>query len=381
MRLAFLLFKFFPHGGLQRDFRRITELALERGHSVNVFTLSWSGWLVQHPELKVQIVQVPNWRNHVRYRSFARNVHAKLALSKFDRVVGFNKMPGLDVYFNADPCFVERAMQRSLLYRLSGRFRQHANFEQAVFCEDGYARVLLLSEVEKLLFQRWYNTPDDRFHLMPPNVYPDRFYNKNSPQIGQALRNELGMTAGQKMVLMVGSDFRRKGVDRSIRALAALPEYLRVNTRLYVLGKGSELPMRVLARRLGVSRQVYFLQGRDDVPRFLFAADLLLHPAYQENAGIAIVEAIAAGLPSIVTANCGYAFHVARGDCGIVLDIPFRQFDLDGALRTMLESAETSLWRARALEYAMKTELRMGAEHALQIIEGPLYGNCRRHTA
>ena len=374
MHLAFALFKYFPHGGLQRNFRRITELALERGHRVDVYTLAWSGWTPDHPNLQVEVMKVPGWRNHTRYRHFGNRLQERLAKSRPDRVVGFNKMPGLDVYYNADPCFMERAQARHPLYRWSGRYRQHAAFEQAVFRADARNHILLLSEAEKPLFQRWYGTPDDRFHLMPPYVSADRFAGPEAPGIGAGLRQELGLGEGDRMLLMVGSDFRRKGVDRSIRALAALPEAQRQRSHLYVLGKGRAATLEALARRLGVAQQVHFLQGRDDVARFLFAADLLLHPAYQENTGTAIVEAIAAGLPTLVTGNCGYAFHVERAGCGQVLAPPFSQPAMDEALAAMIESPERPRWRDNALAYARRTELGSRAEHALRVIEGPRYG-------
>lgn len=374
MHLAFLLFKYFPHGGLQRNFRRITELALERGHMVDVYTLSWEGWAAEHPNLQVHVMKVPGWRNHTRYRQFAHRMHATLEALRPDRVVGFNKLPGLDVYYNADPCFIERAQARNRLYRLSGRFRVHAELEQATFRSDVRNHILLLSETEKPLFQRWYNTQDDRFHPMPPYVAADRFADAHSAERGQTLRRQLGLAEDANMLLMVGSDFRRKGVDRSIRALAALPRAQRERAHLYILGKGRAAPLSRLAKRLGVGDRVHFLQGRDDVADFLFAADLLLHPAYQENTGTAIVEAIAAGLPCLVTANCGYAFHVERAGCGRVVGMPFEQSAMDSALEQMLTASGRLTWGEAAREYAARTELGSRAEHALRIIEGPRYG-------
>lgn len=374
MRLAILLFKYFPYGGLQRNFRKITEFCLERGHHVDVYTLSWTGWNVEHPALRIHTVPVPAWRNHNRYRQFFAVVAPKLQQGGYDRVVGFNKMPGLDVYYCADPCFMERAMQRSRFYRLSGRFRLYAAFEQAVFNARACNRILLLSEAERSRFQRYYGTPDDRFHLMPPNVSEDRYAPMNTMETRTRLRQELGLSEAQQMLLMVGSDFRRKGVDRAIEALASLPEKLRRETHLYILGKGRETPFRLLARRRRIANQVHFLQGQDDVPRFLFSADLLLHTAYHENTGTAIVEAIAAKLPALVTANCGYAFHVERANSGLVVPEPFRQETLNRMLLQMLTAEDTDLWRRNAYTYAAYTELGSRAAHAVRVIELPHYG-------
>jgi UDP-glucose:(heptosyl)LPS alpha-1,3-glucosyltransferase len=43
MKLAFCLFKYFPYGGLQRDFLRIARVCRERGHEVHVYTMQWEG--------------------------------------------------------------------------------------------------------------------------------------------------------------------------------------------------------------------------------------------------------------------------------------------------------------------------------------------------
>ena len=43
MKLAFCLFKYFPYGGLQRDFVRIARACIERGHTVEAFCLAWQG--------------------------------------------------------------------------------------------------------------------------------------------------------------------------------------------------------------------------------------------------------------------------------------------------------------------------------------------------
>ena len=96
-------------------------------------------------------------------------------------------------------------------------------------------------------------------------------------------------------MLQVGSDFTRKGVDRSIEALASLPDSLRHNTLLYVVGQDKPRKFEALAEKRGVRSNVHFFSGRNDVSELMAAADLLLHPAYQEAAGIVLLEAMAAG--------------------------------------------------------------------------------------
>ncbi len=62
------------------------------------------------------------------------------------------------------------------------------------------------------------------------------------------------------------------------------------------------------------------------------AADLLLHPAYQEAAGIVLLEAITAGLPVLTTAVCGYAHYIVDANCGEAMTEPFRRDALNEVL-------------------------------------------------
>ena len=61
------------------------------------------------------------------------------------------------------------------------------------------------------------------------------------------------------------------------------------------------------------------------MPAFLLAADLLLHPAYHENTGTILLEALVSGLPILTTDVCGYAHYVQEAKAGCVLTSPFQQ--------------------------------------------------------
>ena len=72
-------------------------------------------------------------------------------------------------------------------------------------------------------------------------------------------------------------------------ALAHLPPAQRVRTRLIVIGQDAPEGFRRQAAALGLAAQVDILAGRSDIPRFLLGADLLIHPAYNENTGTVLL--------------------------------------------------------------------------------------------
>ena len=138
-----------------------------------------------------------------------------------------------------------------------------------------------------------------------------------------------------------------------------------------VVGDDDLEAYRKLAARLGVGERVLFAGGRTDVPRFLAAADIFLHPAYQENTGGVLIEALAASLPVLVTGICGYSVHIERSGAGIVIPEPFSQEVLNRSLERMLIAPLDRLrWSAAAREYVARTDLFSLAEKAAaRIIE------------
>jgi UDP-glucose:(heptosyl)LPS alpha-1,3-glucosyltransferase len=172
-------------------------------------------------------------------------------------------------------------------------------------------------------------------------------------------------------LLQVGSGFKTKGLDRSLRALAHLPEVLARRARLIVIGQDKPTFFLRQAEVLGVGSQVTILQGRSDIPRFLRGADLLVHPAYSENTGTVLLEALVAGLPVIATAVCGYAHYIDEAKAGVVVPEPFQQAHLDSALADALsDAAKRAQWQTGALAFAEHADIYSNAERAADLILG-----------
>lgn len=371
MQLAFCLYKFFPFGGMQRDFLRIAQACQARGHAIRVYVLEWQGDV---PEgFEVVHVPVRALLNHHRYRKYTDWVQADLAKRPADRTVGFNKMPGLDVYFAADPCFEEKAQTlRNPFYRLGGRYRHFASYERAVFAPESRTEILLITKAQAPVFTRYYQTPANRFHVMPPGIAADRRRPANADALRAGLRTEFGIQDDELLVLQVGSGFRTKGVDRSLKALAGLPDDLRTRTRLIVIGQDNPKPFQLQATTLGIGNRVVFLSGRSDVPRFLLGADLMLHPAYHEAGGIVLLEALVAGLPLIASRTCGFSHFVEDAKGGLILAEPFDQDACNRALADSLRDvALRERWQRNGLAFADTADLYSLPERAADVILQP----------
>jgi len=367
MTLAFVLYKYFPFGGLQRDFLRIALECQRRGHQIRVYCLEWQGELPEGFELNIAPVRALS--SHRRNQKFSAWLSQQLRERPASKVIGFNKMPGLDIYFAADGCLAEKMQQQSWLRRLSGRYRHFLNYERAVFSEQSATKILLISKLQKPLFTAHYQTPEHRLHLLPPGLGQDRKRPLDAKAIRADFRRRWKLQEGERLLLSIGSGFKTKGVDRSIKALAALPAALKQRTRLLVIGEDNPKAFMQLAKKRRVAERVTFLSGRDDIPHFLLGADLLVHPAYHENTGTVLLEALVFGLPVLVTDICGYAHYIDEAKAGQVLPSPFIQQALVERLEQMLTDDDALAHYAQnALAFAGQTDLYRLPECAADLI-------------
>lgn len=365
--LAFCLYKYFPFGGLQRDFLRIALECQRRGYQIRVYTLSWQGEIPSG--FTVVIVPVNAITNHKRYERFSDWMKVELANNPADGVIGFNKMPGLDVYFAADSCYEEKAQtQRNRLYRSIPRYKHFSRYEKAVFRPGSQTEILMIAEAQKPFFLKHYNTPEERFHLLPPGIARDRIAPSNARDVGHQLRDEIGIMDDEYMLLLIGSGFVTKGLDRALLGMHALTEPLRQKTKLIVIGQDNPRQFIRMAKGLGLGKQVTIYMGRDDIPRFLLAADLLIHPAYVENTGTVLLEAIVSGLPVLTTDVCGYAHFVEAAGAGKLIVSPYSQAELNHTLSDMLTSPEREKWHINGVNYAAVADIYSMPDRATDLI-------------
>lgn len=355
MKFAFIIFKYFQFGGMQRDMLRTANALVQRGHTVEIFTLSWQGELPEN--INVHVLPQKGWFNFTRYQHFIDATFAHINAHQFDFIFGYNRMTNLDAHFAADPCFVERAaQQRHWLYRLTPRYKWFAACEKAIFAKESATEILAVSLTEKPHFKRWYGTQDARFHFIPPFLSRERFQLEDKTAMRKHLRETFGFAEHDFVYLLTGSGFAMKGLDRAIEALAAMPKHLQVNTKLAAVGQDNPKHFLKLAKKLGVAAHVVISKGRPDTPKLMQGADVCVHPAYRENTGLVILEGMACGSPMLVTETCGYAHFVYEARAGLVNEAPFNQlsFNAQWTLMRQADAEDLQKWSACGLKKAQE---------------------------
>ncbi len=364
LQLAFALYKYFPFGGLQRNMLAMALEAITRGHRVTIYCSDWQGDCPA--EIDLQIIPARGWGNAARMQNFADDLRS--TLTAHDLLVGFNKWPGLDLYYAADSCFAYKAhYERGFFYRLAPRTKVYLKLEKAVFGDALKTQILEVSRPERERFVQCYGTPETRFNTLPPGIATNRVAPSNWREIRSENRKQLGLEAEQKCFLALGSGYKTKGLDRSISALHTLCEQ-GVDGILLVVGEDKREQFVRQAQKLDLQERVRFLGGRDDVPNLLQAADVLLHPAYKENTGNALLEAMIAGLPVVASDVCGYAHYVRDAQMGSVIASPF---DSDAYVVAIQEALAISgeQWHSKGERFAATSDVYSRPQVAVDIME------------
>jgi UDP-glucose:(heptosyl)LPS alpha-1,3-glucosyltransferase len=334
VKFLFALFKYFPFGGLQKDTLRFAEEALSRGHQPAILTTAWDG--PPPPEgVEVLFTRARGWSNHARMENFARDFQQAICYGDYDASLAMNRIPGADLYFVADSCMTlwMHKKHSALLLALHPRYRTFLRHEAQLCAPDSPTKLLCIAPIQQQEYKQAYNLPDDRLLYLPPGMDPRcrRPADDASKAIRRAKRAELGLGENDIAVIQVGTGLWRKGVDRTMQALAAASAQ---GHKVRLLLAGGEKPATVgkLAERSGLAAEaVFFLGPRHDVPELLLASDLMVHPAREEGTGTVLIEALAAGLPVICTDVCGFAPFVAQATATTVPE-PFSQERLNQLL-------------------------------------------------
>lgn len=150
----------------------------------------------------------------------------------------------------------------------------------------------------------------DRISLVY-NGMPDPL-DGNAPPDRLALRRELGIPDDVAAIVNVGRFVRDKGQDLLVKALSAMTSH----ATLYLIGETNTSYGQQVRQLAGDSVRVKFLGYRADVPRLLPAFDAYASASRREALGLSLVEAAAAGLPTVATAVGGVPEVVRDGVTG-----------------------------------------------------------------
>ncbi len=178
-----------------------------------------------------------------------------------------------------------------------------------------YRRIVAISERVRAQLKTYYNVPENSIVTIPNGINLSRFDPRNVSS-RPSVRKHFNIPEAAQLILFVGSQYRLKGLEFAIRALAELE----TKPYLLVVGGDSATPFKRLAEQLGVADRVVFGGARNDLPNIYPAADALVLPTLYETFALVCIEAMASGLPVLACPVGGIEDYLRDGENGIHIE-------------------------------------------------------------
>jgi UDP-glucose:(heptosyl)LPS alpha-1,3-glucosyltransferase len=205
--------------------------------------------------------------------------------------------------------------------------------------------VVAISERVRQQMKEYYGVPDEKIVTIPNGINLSRFSPDNAKARNE-MRRSLGFDESTPLVLFVGSQFRLKGLEVAIRALA------RMKTQAHLLVVGNDTPngFRQLAKELGIAERVHFLGPEKTCPKSIRPPTSSCFPSLYETFALVCLEAMASGLPVLASRVGGIEDYLRDEENGLFIKRDGQ--DIAQKLDRVLGDAEL---RARMRSNGLKT--------------------------
>jgi UDP-glucose:(heptosyl)LPS alpha-1,3-glucosyltransferase len=368
--------RFARNGGIERYVFALAQRLLAEGHEVHVFARRWEP--LEHPRLVFHRVPVLPLGEGMKALTFAYASAALIRRERFDVVHGFSKTFRQDVYTDGSGCFDDYLVylrsaspwRRITTYRPLLAFAAR-HVERLRYRREPRPRVLAMSRRTLEQAVERHGFPRDRIEVLHGAVDDREFHPDRRRNVRPEMRRQLRTPEGAIVLLLLGNDYRRKGVSATIEALEKLGGSGRV---LWVAGRDKRVARyEAEARARGVDAR--FLGPHPSPADCLAAADIFLFPSRYDVFGNAALEAMASGLPAIVSARAGVSEIIEDGVDGLILEDPDDPSEIARRVEALLDpgarAAMASRARAKAEQFALEPHFQRVFQVYEDIAAGP----------
>ena len=214
------------------------------------------------------------------------------------------------------------------------------------FCRHRPRRVVAVSQALAEDIHHYYRVPEDVITIIPNGFDPNQCNPERRAALRAQRRAEAGINDDAVVLLFVANELHRKGLGVLLDAVARVDDE---RVQVHIVGRTPLDKFMAQTNSLGITGQVRYHGATADVGLFHALADLLVLPTQYETFAIAVLEALASGLPVIVPKGMpGTGERVANDLNGLLLDDPFDVEELALQIGVALDAGRRARWSAAA---------------------------------
>jgi UDP-glucose:(heptosyl)LPS alpha-1,3-glucosyltransferase len=364
-RIAVISQQYGTLGGGEIFAREVTERIARRGRfEMHVFSRKW-----ESDCREVTFHRVPTWGvpRQLLPTIFAWMASRLARRGGFDLVHAQSRVADADV-FSVHWCPHSFWTRDILKRRPRWSDRLRMRLDEGMMRSRASRVYMPVSAFQQGIFQSEYGALPGEWHVVHPGVHLEAFAPEVLQPLRAPMRAALGLSADAMVILFVGMNFESKGLETITRAVGVLKaRHPSSRPHVLVVGKGDESRFRRIASEAGCADSVTFAGAhREGLSRFHAAADVFAMPASFETFSMATLEAMAAGLPVIVSDRMGVRDLVRHGENGFVATAT----EIDPACASLLERLLDEGVRRGMGEAARRTAQAHAWERVADAVEG-----------
>ena len=304
MKIAIAHPEFSRRKGIERAFTELACGLQQRGHEVHVHTnrkFDEPGTL----GICFHHVRVMKFVTSAMIFSFPFSAKYSLAGQVYDITHSMGAVVGCDI-LTAQSC--HKAGLKVAMKMDGNRVKAQRNYgiadrlrlqiESLNYSGRRFRKIISVSQGVKRELIETYGVHENDIHVIPNGVDVDAFHPDLKLQYRNLVRSELGLSNDDFVMIFVGNEFERKGLEYIIEAIAILRN---PKIKVIVAGGDDKTSFVERARNVGVDEKFVFLGNSSQLAKFYAASDAFIFPTFYEAFSLASLEAAASGLPLLVT--------------------------------------------------------------------------------
>ena len=318
-KIAVVVPKYGLVGGGERFVLELTErIAADHHYDVHVFANKWKQQSDRITFHKVPVISFPKFLTTISFAWFANR---KIAEMNFDIIHTHERIFHADIFtMHSVP---HRFWVKEIRRKNMSLFDYGTSWVEKSLINDGKCRMFLpVSNVAKEKFLQEFNIDSRKVRIIHPGVDIDKFNKLDRKACCYEIRKQFGIKKTDTVILFVSMNFELKGLDNLMAAMALTKsKHPSEKLKLLVVGKGNEKKYGKLAQELGIKDDVIFAGvWKDNIEQIYIASDIFAMISQFDTFGIAVLEAMSASLPVIITGNVGAKDLVKNEINGFIVD-------------------------------------------------------------
>ncbi len=370
MHIALVTHRFMRDEGQGRIQYELARYLARKGYVINLFAIEAESDIVDLNNVSFYRIPIPNLPHIIKDLFFMLLINIKLSGKSYD-VLHITGTVILHPYHINNCQFCHSAwkkIEKSVCYETGVKGLYHrfftslnSNLEKVVYGKHGIITAASNKIRNELI--KYLDVDKEKIHIVYNGVNTDEFTATGRDMCRKRLLDELGLSNEDILVLFIGDlRVKRKGAEFLLEAFRKIKDE---RIKLLLIGPQRGRHYVRYIKRYGLQKRVIPMGFRKDTAALYRASDIFVFPSLYEACSIAVLEAMASGLPCIVSKETGTAEVMENGVDGIILKNPKNAFEISQKIKILAENYEI---RKRIGENARKKALqyrweRMGLEY------------------